>query len=68
MATLVLAHQGVSAGDRVRDAASVAFVALLLGIPIIGLTTVDEGGVLRIATRWPTLFAFVVGCFVGRLL
>ena len=68
MATLVLAHQSVSAGDRVRDAASVAFVALLLGIPIIGLTTVDEGGVLRIATRWPTLFAFVVGCFVGRLL
>jgi branched-chain amino acid transport system permease protein len=33
----------------------VAFIALLLGIPMIGLTTVDQGGALRIATRWPAL-------------
>jgi branched-chain amino acid transport system permease protein len=35
---------------------------------MIGLTTVDQGGALRIATRWPTLFAFVAVCFAGRLL
>jgi branched-chain amino acid transport system permease protein len=33
----------------------VALIALLLGIPMIGLTTVDQGGALRIATRWPAL-------------
>ena len=27
----------------------------------------DQGGALRIATRWPALFAFVAACFVGRL-
>jgi branched-chain amino acid transport system permease protein len=46
----------------------VAFIALLLGIPMIGLTTVDQGGALRIATRWPALLAFVAACFAGRLL
>ena len=35
---------------------------------MIGLTTVDQGGALRIATRWPMLFAFVAACFAGRLL
>ncbi len=68
MATLVLAHQGISPAERLKDAAGVAFVALLLGIPMIGLTTIDQGGALRIATRWPTMFAFVAVCFVGRLL
>jgi len=68
MTTLVLAHQGVSPAERLKDAAAVSFVALLLGIPMIGLTTVDQGGALRIATRWPMLFAFVAACFAGRLL
>ena len=68
MTTLVLAHQGISPAERLKDAAAVSFIALLLGIPMIGLTTVDQGGALRIATRWPMLFAFVASCFAGRLL
>ena len=68
MSTLVLAHEGISPAERLKDAAGVAFIALLLGIPMIGLTTIDQGGALRIATRWPTMFAFVAVCFVGRLL
>jgi branched-chain amino acid transport system permease protein len=68
MTTLVLAHQGISPAERLKDAAAVSFIALLLGIPMIGLTTVDQGGALRIATRWPMLFAFVAACFAGRLL
>jgi branched-chain amino acid transport system permease protein len=68
MTSLVLAHQGISPTERLKDAAAVSFIALLLGIPMIGLTTVDQGGALRIATRWPMLFAFVAACFAGRLL
>ncbi|MBK7954416.1 MAG: high-affinity branched-chain amino acid ABC transporter permease LivM [Candidatus Accumulibacter sp.] len=68
MSTLVLAHEGISPAERLKDAAGVAFIALLLGIPMIGLTTIDQGGALRVATRWPTMFAFVAVCFVGRLL
>jgi branched-chain amino acid transport system permease protein len=56
------------AGRTFQGRAAVALIALLLGIPMIGLTTVDQGGALRIATRWPTLFAFVAACFAGRLL
>ncbi|MCP5247806.1 MAG: high-affinity branched-chain amino acid ABC transporter permease LivM [Candidatus Accumulibacter sp.] len=67
MATLVLATHSISPAARFKDAATVAFIALLLGIPMIGLTTVDQGGALRIATRWPTLFAFVAAAFAGRL-
>jgi branched-chain amino acid transport system permease protein len=68
MATLVLATRQESAAARLKDAATVAVVALLLGIPMIGLTTVDQGGALRVATRWPALAAFVAACFCGRLL
>ncbi|SBT04239.1 High-affinity branched-chain amino acid transport system permease protein BraE [Candidatus Accumulibacter aalborgensis] len=67
MAALILAHHQTSPAERLKDAAAVAFIALLLGIPMIGLLTVDQGGALRIATRWPALFAFVAACFVGRL-
>jgi hypothetical protein len=35
---------------------------------MIGLSTVDQGGALRITTRWPALFSFVAVCFAGRLL
>ncbi len=68
MPVVVLAHQAPSAKERLRDAAAVAFVALLLGIPMLGLTTVDQGGALHVATRWPVLGLFVALCFAGRLL
>ncbi len=68
MTALVFAEHPSSLADRLRDAAATAFVALLLGIPMIGLTTVDQGGKLQIATRWPTLVVFVVACFFGRLI
>ena len=51
---------------RLKDAAAAAFVALVLGIPLIGLTTVDEGGRLGVLTRWPLLAQFVLACFAGR--
>ena len=68
MSALVLAHHRISPTERLKDAAAVAFIALLLGIPMIGLTTIDQGGALRIATRWPALLAFIAACFAGRLL
>jgi len=54
--------------ERLKDAAWIAFVALLLGIPMIGLVTVDEGGKLVLQTRWPLLAVFVALSFAGRLL
>jgi branched-chain amino acid transport system permease protein len=67
MSVVVLAQHAPSMRERLKDAAAVACVALLLGIPMIGLTTVDQGGALHVATRWPVLAAFVALCFVGRL-
>ncbi|MBL8396721.1 MAG: high-affinity branched-chain amino acid ABC transporter permease LivM [Candidatus Accumulibacter sp.] len=67
MTALVLQENQPSAAMRLKDAAAVALIALLLGIPMIGLTTVDQGGALRVASRWPLLAAFVGGCFFGRL-
>ncbi|MDR2113594.1 MAG: high-affinity branched-chain amino acid ABC transporter permease LivM [Candidatus Accumulibacter sp.] len=64
----------VSVGDaptlveRGRDAAGIALIALLLGIPMIGLSTVDQSGALRVLTRWPLLGVFVAVAFCGRLL
>ncbi|GHU33925.1 branched-chain amino acid ABC transporter permease [Betaproteobacteria bacterium] len=54
--------------ERLKDAAGVALIALLLGIPMIGLTTADQGGALEVLTRWPLLGAFVAVVFCGRLL
>lgn len=51
-----------------KDASGVAFVALVLGIPMIGLTTVDNGGALQVQTRWAALALFVAATFTGRLL
>jgi len=65
---VVLAHQAPSARERCKDAGAVALIALLLGIPTLGLTTIDQGGTLHVATRWPTLAVFVALCFFGRLL
>ena len=53
---------------RFKDAGGVAFVALVLGIPMIGLTTVDSGGALEVQTRWAALGLFVLIAFLGRLL
>ncbi|OIR02406.1 leucine/isoleucine/valine transporter permease subunit [mine drainage metagenome] len=58
----------MTVAQRLKDAFSIAFIALLLGIPMIGLTTTDEGGIgLRVLTRWPSLALFVALCFAGRL-
>ena len=56
-----------TAQERVKDALSMAFVALILGIPMIGLTTVDEGGKLVVQTRWSALAIFIAIAFFGRL-
>ncbi len=53
--------------ERLKDAAWIAFVALILGIPMIGLTTVDEGGKLVVHTRWALLGYFIAASFFGRL-
>ena len=53
--------------ERLRDAAWIAFVALILGIPMIGLTTVDAGGKLVVQTRWVLLGYFIAASFFGRL-
>jgi len=67
MTSTVSASQTLSARERFKDAVAVACIALLLGIPMIGLTTVDKGGMLQVASRWPALFAFVAATFIGRL-
>ena len=67
MSALVFAQGAPTAAERAKDALAAAFIALLLGIPMIGLTTVDRGGSLQVATRWPWLLAFVLICFIGRL-
>ncbi|MFZ3221071.1 MAG: DUF3382 domain-containing protein, partial [Rhodoferax sp.] len=54
--------------ERLKDATGVAGVALVLGIPMIGLTTVDSGGALQVQTRWGILALFIVLVFAGRLL
>lgn len=54
--------------ERLKDAGGVACVALVLGIPMIGLTTVDSGGALQVQTRWGILALFIALVFAGRLL
>ena len=58
---------GTAFAARLKDGAAAAFVALVLGIPLIGLTTEDQGGALAVVTRWPLLAQFVAACFVGRM-
>ncbi len=67
MSAPVFAHAAPTPAERFKDAAAVAFIALLLGVPMIGLTTVDQGGALQVVSRWPMLFAFVAASFFGRL-
>jgi branched-chain amino acid transport system permease protein len=67
MSAVVFAQQAMTPGERLRDAGWVAFVGLVLGIPLIGLTTVDVGGRLAVETRFGLLAAFVAAVFGGRL-
>jgi len=54
--------------ERAKDAALASFMAVLIGIPFIGLTTVDAGGRLVVQTRWDWLAITAVVVFPGRLL
>ena len=66
MSGLVFASDGPTAAERFKDAGVITFIALLLGIPMVGLTTVDQGGALQVATRWPLLFYCLIAVFLGR--
>jgi len=68
MSSVVLAHQKPDLSARLRDALQVAFIALVLGIPMIGLSTADVGNVLQVRTHWGSLAVFVLVVFFGRLL
>jgi branched-chain amino acid transport system permease protein len=68
MSPLVFAHNTPTLAERCKDAAGIALIALLLGIPMIGLTTADQGGSLQVLTRWPLLGAFIAAAFCGRLI
>jgi branched-chain amino acid transport system permease protein len=53
--------------DALRDAALVAFVALILAIPLVGFQAVDTGGPLGLKQRWDWVAAGVIAVFLGRL-
>jgi branched-chain amino acid transport system permease protein len=53
--------------DRFLDAGLASLVAVLLGLPFIGLTTADVGGRLVVQTRWDWLFIAAAVVFPGRL-
>ena len=67
MSAVIIAGHAMTPAERMRDAGWVAFVALVLGIPLIGLTTVDDGGKLVVDTRFGLLVAFVAAAFFGRV-
>lgn len=67
MSAVVFARHAMTWPERVRDAGWIAFVGLMLGIPLIGLTTVDEGGKLVVHTRFALLAWTVAAVFVARL-
>lgn len=66
MSTTLLLDHSTTLADRLKDAVLAGLVALLLGIPLIGLTTQDQGGALGVITRWPLLLQFVAACMAGR--
>ncbi|MDY0049004.1 MAG: high-affinity branched-chain amino acid ABC transporter permease LivM [Thauera propionica] len=68
MSAVVFARHAMTPAERLRDAGWVAFVGLILGIPLVGLTTVDVGGRLGVETRFGLLVAAVAAVFAGRLL
>lgn len=51
---------------RLGDALRIAVVAIVLGIPLIGLYTSDSGGLLQLHTRWPLLGGVVLAVFCLR--
>jgi branched-chain amino acid transport system permease protein len=67
MGAVVFAHHAMTPAERLRDAGWVAFVGLVLGVPLVGLTTVDVGGRLAVDTRFGLLAVFVAAAFSGRL-
>src|SRR5260221_4651940 len=52
---------------RLKDAAAAAVVTLILAVPLVGLRTVDQGGVLGIETRWDWVLIGVLVVVAGRL-
>lgn len=67
MSAVIVARHARTPAERLKDAGWVAFVALLLGIPMVGLTTEDQGGALVVTTRFGLLAAFIAASFFGRL-
>jgi len=67
MAAVFNIEHAPTAQERIKDGLSTALVALILGIPMIGLVTVDEGGKLVVHTRWMLLGIFVLVVFFGRI-
>ena len=68
MSAVIFARHAMTPAERLRDAGWVAFVGLILGIPLVGLTTVDVGGRLGVETRFGLLAAAIAAVFAGRLL
>jgi branched-chain amino acid transport system permease protein len=62
MSAVVFARHAMTPAERLRDAGWVAFVGLILGIPLVGLTTVDVGGRLGVETRFGLLAAASPRC------
>jgi branched-chain amino acid transport system permease protein len=50
-----------------RDAAIAAFLAGILGTPLIGFRLADQAGGEVLVTRWPDLIAGIALTFIGRL-
>ncbi|WP_342619480.1 high-affinity branched-chain amino acid ABC transporter permease LivM [Rhodoferax sp. GW822-FHT02A01] len=48
------------------DAALAALMMLIVGLPLLGLTTVDSGGTLQVQTRWSWLFSAAASVFIFR--
>lgn len=67
MSTLNLNTHQISMASRCKDAVAAGFIALLLGVPMLGLTTADQGGTLGIVTHWPRLLAFIAIVLGGRM-
>lgn len=53
---------------RLGDSFRVALVGMVLGIPLIGITTTDAGGKLHLQTRWEALAVAVGIVFACRFL
>jgi branched-chain amino acid transport system permease protein len=61
------AAHAMTLSGRLKDAAAAAVVTLILAVPLVGLRTVDQGGVLGIETRWDWVAVGVLVVFAGRL-